>query len=418
MQSIHIQLRNWIIPVLVLVVVVVGALIYANLKFVESAPIWSDLLVPWNASSQWMSEGMNPYSEQVRLQAQELLYQRPAVVQSGEHGAQLAIPLPSLLLMLPLGLLPYDLARAVVMTFVELAFVATVLLGVHFSGWKARWPVFVLLSGFALLWMPGIQSIVTANIRVLSFLVQLLSLIFFWHGRDLLAGLLTGLAAAGSGAVFPLVIYMTVWGLREGRLNYLVGWLTMMTGLVGLSFLVLPQWLDPWLQELLRWLVEEKGLAAPAIDLNVFNPFPFSPIFSIGLGGMVLVYLLYEWTRSLGKGVSWFQWTALITIVLSQFLMLFPDTGVLFLLIPGVCLVFSSGSARWGKTAVWALAGLLLFLLAASWLVLYLSAGGEQSVLVTHGPALLVAVAMWWIRWWSVRGGISLPMDYLKITDE
>ncbi|MBN1264545.1 MAG: hypothetical protein JXA25_03570 [Anaerolineales bacterium] len=396
----------------------IGVLIFVNIRFVKTSPLWSELLTPWNAANQWLKAGKDPYSEAVRLHAQELLYNRPAVIDSGEHGCQLALPLPSLLLLLPFGLLPYELARALIMSVIEICLVLSVIVGVFFAEWKPRWPLFVMLAGFSVLWFPGIQAIVSANPRVLSLFLQLLSLLFLKQHRDLAAGLLAGLALAGLGAVLPLLVYLSIWTIKEKRFNFLFGWLAAAAVMTGLSLLIQPQWTSVWLREVLRWLSEEKGFTPVSTDLGFLNPYPFSITFSIGLAAFVLVYLFSEWKLSMGKGETWFQWTAVMTLLLSQFLTFFPTTSSHLLLLPVLSLVFAAGAARWGRSAHWFTAVLLLMLLAGSWGLFYLGGNVEESFMLFYGPVILLAAAMMWIRWWKIRGGLSLPMDYVQIPEE
>lgn len=412
------RLRRWILPILLASLVLLGGLLYVNIRFIRSSPLWSEFFTVWNAANQWIYQGLNPYSVSVRQQAQEFLYSRPAVLSSGEHGCQLAIPLPSLLLIFPFGLLPYELARALMMSLIEICLVLSVVVGLNFSEWKPHWSLFIMLAGFSVLWLPGIQAVVTTNPRILALFFQLLSLVLFKQHRDLAAGFLAGLALTGLGAVLPLLVYLTIWAVKEKRYSFFSGWLSVAAAITGISLLILPRWPAFWLRETLRWLYEEKGFSSLSADLGIFNPFPLPAAASLAVAALVLVYLFTEWRLSLGKEASWFQWTAVMTLLLSQLLAVFPNTSLHILLIPVVCMILSAGSARWGKSSAWLSAAMLIFLLAGSWGLLYLGGNIENSFALIYGPVILLAAGMWWIRWWKIRGGFSLPMDYIQIPEE
>ncbi len=62
---------------------------HPEFQIIRTGSTWSGFLVPWNAANQWLVGGENPYSDTVRIQAQEMIYNRPAVVSSGEEGCHL-----------------------------------------------------------------------------------------------------------------------------------------------------------------------------------------------------------------------------------------------------------------------------------------------------------------------------------------
>lgn len=403
--------RRVIILVLAGFIILAGLFSFLNYRFLRTAPDWSYMLTPWNAVRLWITEGFNPYGESTRMAAQDLLYGRPAVLSAGEHGTQFVYPLPAAAILLPFGLLPYEAARTAVMTLVELSLILMIVFGVLLSDWKPGGLLFLLLGGFSILWLPGLQAVVTADIRVFFLMLQFLALWLYRIKRDTAAGIVSSVAFSGPGLIFPVFVFQLVTAVRERRWNYLAGWIAALVALIGLSFRAFPNWPAAWFREMLRWMTEEHGLVSLSDFRHLLNPYPIPFVVGLLFMGLIVSYLMLEWRLAGGKGDSWNQWTLLMTVSLSQFLFLLPSISIQVALLPVLCLIFSVWDFRRGRKASWLIAGSLVLFLAYSWGWFYTA--GEGSFFLLYGPPLLAVLGLWWIRWWKLHDGLSMPMDYL-----
>ncbi len=416
-QGATVDIRRWVVWILVAILLISALLSFINYQIVRSGSTWSGFLVPWNAVNRWLVEGENPYSDSVRINAQEMIYNRPAVVSSGEEGCQLIIPVPSLLLLLPFGLLPYEIARTAWMTLTEISLILLVFLGLGLENRKPRLIILLPLIAFALLWFPSLQAVVNADLRVFFIMLQILTLWVFLKRRDVLSGILAFISYSGPGLLLPLLIFILIRSLRERRWSFMTSWIGSSLLLIILSLRIIPQWPVDWLRELLRWMIEVQGFSWPVDVEEYFNPLPFAFPVSVALMGLALVYLLMEWQISKKRSETWQLWTAGLTIVLSLILVVFPSLTNQVALIPVLILVFLGWSARWGKKTIWLIYSVLIIYLGFSWGWYY--AGLQESMSALYFvPVIFLLIALWWNRWWNIRDGLSLPMDYLNLPEE
>jgi len=94
---------------------------WANYRFAQLVPGGNDFLARWTGARAWVVEGRSPYDPEVSLNAQRMIYGRPAKLEAGEDLAHFVYPLPAMVFFAPFGLLPYPLARAAWMTLLVAA---------------------------------------------------------------------------------------------------------------------------------------------------------------------------------------------------------------------------------------------------------------------------------------------------------
>jgi hypothetical protein len=70
--------------IVVVLVILTGVLVWSNYRFSIQSPGGNDFLARWTGAHFWLTEGINPYDEQVSLEAQTMIYGRPADPTRGE----------------------------------------------------------------------------------------------------------------------------------------------------------------------------------------------------------------------------------------------------------------------------------------------------------------------------------------------
>ncbi|HHH81473.1 MAG TPA: hypothetical protein ENL35_00620, partial [Chloroflexi bacterium] len=80
---------------------------WANYRFAQLVPGGNDFLARWTGARAWVVEGRSPYDPGVSLNAQRMIYGRPAKLEAGEDLAHFVYPLPAMVFFAPFGLLPY-----------------------------------------------------------------------------------------------------------------------------------------------------------------------------------------------------------------------------------------------------------------------------------------------------------------------
>src|ERR1700694_2479606 len=114
-------------------------LVWAMDTFITSRfPGANDFYLRWRGSKAYWVEGLNPYSPQVSRIVEIGLYGAPA--RPDQYPGDFVYPFYTAILVLPLALLPYDLASAIWIVLTALFVAAAYVLTVDRFKWRApRW---------------------------------------------------------------------------------------------------------------------------------------------------------------------------------------------------------------------------------------------------------------------------------------
>lgn len=390
------------VGLLALLVALALGLTAANYQFAQRSPGGNDFLARWNAARWWLVEGVNPYDPRVSRSSQELIYGRPARPEQGEDIAHFAYPLPSMIFFGPFGLLPYDLARAIWMTILELSLPWLAILGVIQARWRVRPWMLAVLMLFAVVWYHGARAIVLGQFAVIDAVLIASSLVALQRRQDLLGGLLLALSSVKPQMPFLLIAYVLLWAVLSRRwlvAGSLVGGLAL---LYGGATLLLPDWPILWA----RQLVEYPRYTAIGSPVSVL----FSGL--AGGGGTptwvvtaaAAAYLLSEWLRGERREDARFLWTADMTLVVTNLIAFRTATTNYVVLLPALCLIFRVFDERWGRLGKVAVVGLISALVVGLWVLFLRTVTGNEENAAMYLPLPVVALlGLWWVRWWVIR---------------
>ncbi len=390
-------LRLVLLALAILVVVLLGV---ANYRFAIQEPGGNDFLVFWQGANYWLVEGGSPYDEEVARRNQELTFGRPADFEAGEDGLAFAYPFPAMIFFGPFGLLPFNLARAIWTTFLEIGLVVLAIVSIRIAGWKPSLPTFVLLVLFSVFWYHGFRSVILGQVTVLGALLIAGGLLAIKVKSDALAGILLGLAIIKPQLVYLLIPFVIIWAVH-GRRVKMIAWLTgTIAVLIAGSLLLLPDWPLQWLQRVFAY-AQYAIPVSPISYLAGIVP-RYSQQVTFMISGLLLIYLLYEWVQSMGKGDRWFQWTAGMTLAISILLYFRSGTTNFLILFPSLCIVFGTIQYRWGNPGKWFIWFTLILLTITLWLLFILTVDGYQEHSIMHVPfAFFIMTGMLWARWWN-----------------
>jgi uncharacterized membrane protein len=386
--------------VIILASIVIAGLGMANLRFSQEFPGGNDFLARWVGAHYWMQREISPYDGQVSLSAQELIYGRPAG--PGEDVAHFVYPMPAMIFFAPFGLMDYTLARTVWMTILEIALPALALIGIAIAGWRPSRAMRVILLLFSVLWYHGLRAIVVGQFAVLESLLMIGALLAIQRRNDAVAGILLGLSIAKPQMPILLLPFVFLWSIRARRWSIPL-WCgaTILFLIIGFTIL-LPEWPVEWLRQVVEY-PSYTELGPPVSIITSVIP-RASGIAAVALGGVLLLYLLWEWTQALGKPDRWFQWTSAMTITVTNLVAIRTATTNYVVLLPVLILVFSTLRERWGEASRPAIFGIIAVLLIGLWWLFLSTVEGN-----VEGPAMylplpiLAFTGLWWTRWWAVR---------------
>lgn len=379
----------------------IAGLASANYQFVLNSPGGNDFLARWTGARYWLTEGVNPYDPEVSLAAQRMIYGRAADRSAGEDVAHFVYPLPAMIFFAPFGLLSYPLARALWMTVLEIGLPLIAFLGVFIARWKpSRWLLgfFILFSIF---WYPGLRSVIVGQFAVIEAVLLAGALLAIQREADGLAGLLIGLSIAKPQMAYLLIPFILIWSISARRWQIVFWTVGTLAVLIGVSIWIMPDWPLLWLRQLVDY-PNYTHLGSPLSISLSFLP-RGNQVAVLLLSGAAVVYLLWEWFRAMRKGLPWFQWTAAMTLVMTNLISPRTATTNYVVLLVAFAVAFKAWEDRWegGRWLTW---GTLLALLAGLWVLFLLTVEGNVEDPIMYLPVPYLSFAMLlWTRWWTVK---------------
>ncbi len=383
------------------VALLLGALTFANYRFSTQAPGGNDFLARWVGARAWVVDGRSPYDPQVSLESQQRIYGRPADPAQGEDVAHFVYPLPSMIFFAPFGLLPYPLARALWMTLLEVGLLLLPILSLRIHRWQPSPAMLAVLLLFSLLWYHGVRSVIVGQFAVIEAVLMIGALFAIQRREDSLAGILLGLSIAKPQMPFLLIPFVLLWGISRRRWALVLTTLISIAALMTGSLVLMPDWPIQWMRQLLEY-PSYTALGSPIAILVDYLPRGGEFLTAV-LTLLLLIYLIWEWILALRKDDRWFQWTAAMTLVITNLIALRTATTNFVVLIEALILIFAVWTIRWpqgGRLSVY----LVLLAFGVGLWVLFLRtvSGNIESPLMYFPLPFLTFFGLLWVRWWAI----------------
>jgi hypothetical protein len=390
----------------VLIVVASGTLLIAlgwvNYQFSLDSPGGNDFLARWVGARNWVQEGVSPYAPEVSLEAQQLIYGRAANPEKGEDVAHFVYPLPSMLFFAPFGFLPYNYARATWMTLLQVLLPVLILIGIRLARWEPkRWQMMSLML-FSILWYHGFRSVIVGQFAVIEAVLLAGGLLLIQQNQDGLAGVVLGLSIAKPQMSFLILPFIAIWAISRRRWSLLAWTYGSVIVLIGLSLAVLPGWPLDWIRQLLEYPGYTE-IGPPVSIIAEGFPRIREPL-NLALTGIAVAYLLWEWILSWGKSNRWFQWTAAMTLVITNLIAFRTATTNYVVLLPALCLMFGTFHARWGSRGSHLTWFVLIGILIGLWVLFLQTVQGNTESRWMYLPLpFITLLGLLWVRWWAVE---------------
>jgi len=384
------------------VLIVLIALTIANFRFSEELPGGNDFLGRWMGARYWVQDGISPYDPRVSRASQQLIYGRAVDREAGEDIQDFLYPFPAMIFFAPFGALPYTLARAIWMTILEIGLPILALIGIAIADWKPRRGVLISLLLFSVLWYQGTRAIIIGQFAVIEALLMAGALLAVKRGRDPLAGILLGLSIAKPQMAVLLIPFVFLWAAYARRWLIIAWGVGTIAGLLAVSVLLLPDWPLMWLRQLIEH--PTYTVIGPPVEI-LADAFPsMSGVIAVALGGALALYLFWEWAKAAGKPDRWFQWTAALTIVITNLVAFRTATTNYVVLLPALCLVFAVLADRWGTKGDVVILLMMAFILVGTWALFLATVEGNVEHPIMYLPLpILTLLGLWWARWWAIR---------------
>lgn len=353
----------WLIVASMLVCFLV---LWLGLRFFvfTNATFEADFYTFWLGGRSVFLEGQSPYRPEVTLQSQMSILGRKA--NANEDQLAFAYPPYSLLLIFPTIWmdLPWALSYWLAFNLVLVFGACTYLLG------KA--PRWVLL--FVLFYYPLVYSLIIGNfttILIALLMITISAIVFGFTPTTLTQGILGVLLAwttVKPQFTWLIILFILIFAVKNHLKVFWLSFLAGLAGMVGFSFLLVPNWATEWVQRLTEYSAYID--TTPLMFLLPENIFPANIAHGVGLlfgviGGGVTLWLFYRWW--LGKLDEFYivTWICLF----SSFIQPNPTSGNhLIFLIPILI---------WSSRQFWHSRGLVIGTwvgcVVLSWLMFFLS---------------------------------------------
>lgn len=371
--------------------VAVLLLAFANYRFALQQPGGNDFLARWTGAHSWVVEGINPYDPAVSLAAQEMIYGREADPAAGEDVAHFVYPLPAMLFFAPFGLLPYTLARALWMTLLEVSLPLLVFLSLRMLEWtpgKGLLAFFVLFSVF---WYHGVRTIVVGQFAAVEAVLMLLALLLYHRKQDTAAGISLALTIAKPQMAFLLIPFMIVHAVSGRRWRFVLASAGAFAVLMLASELLLPGWLQDWIQQL-RDYPAYTSIGSP---VSILAGFVRGAEQEINIVLMIILTggMLWSWVQACRGGKEFFLRAAMLTLVVTNLIAFRTATTNYVVLLPVLLYIFNDWIERSSRCGTVVVVLTMVALLVGLWVLFLLTVDGNIEGALPYLPLPLLTLA-------------------------
>lgn len=388
-------------------------LIAANYGFAARATGDNDFLPGWVAARAWLTSGTNPYESSVAVEAQEMIYGRPANIEDNESQALFLYPLWAILLYIPLSLVPYPLALALWMTILELGIPLVVWICTRLMRWRVSPRILIGVMLFSIFSYHGMRAIVTGQFAVIEAILVVGALLAIQDRRDILGGILLALSLTKPHFALPLVLFVILWSISTQRWRLLAVTVLTPVLLLGLTAILSRSWVLMWLRSLTAY-AQAVDFLPPILKIGVdIGAVGFWT--ALGLSAALMIYLVVEWWLALEKQDHWFHWTAALTLVITSLITIRTSSANLLLMTPALVIILKiwlDRSKGAGSLPAFVI-GMLVML--GTWALFMFTSGQPYESPILFLPLPLVGLfGLLWSRWWVVSGpGALVDSDLL-----
>ena len=378
--------------------ILIAILTAANYRITPQLSGGESFRVKWMGARSYLFEHSNPYTLESAKETQIAIYGHLA--RADEYPYRLDTPFYLLVFYFPLALIEnFDLARALWMSFAEIALFGVGFLSIYLAEWKisrTNLALFFLALFFSFY---GAYPLMETSDAIFTALILFLALIAYREKWDEVLGVLLifSISTLQNGGLLFFFILFLVFSAKRWRV-FSVFAMTLSVFL-AVSLIFLSDWLLPFAGALRDNAEIGQGfLLSETLQLWRDDGALIVSIASI-LKWIFLLILILEWRTARNKKISHILWVASLSIILVPFFNISITAALLPALFLPLALLLKTAQSRW-KNAKFFIPLSFLFLLFA-WLI-FLRAPHATEIL-TFALPLALLLALYWMRWWLIR---------------
>ena len=393
--------ERWIVVGLV-VALLVADVIATRQLLTSRFPGHNDFMVPWEAARGFWINNVPVYSQRSTDNIQTRIYGRP--VGEEKFPNYFSYPFYAIGEMLPFVFLPYDWASAAWMVTLEACLVGALFLLLDLYRWKPGPLLLALLVVWTLAVYPAARSLILGQVSTSVYLLEVLALWALLRRHDRLAAVALAVSTLKPQMGFLIVPFLLLWALSRRRLGFVRIFVVTFVLLVGLSFVLQPNWIVGWLFELRRY--ESYTAVGSPVWVIAQHTLRLGSTGELLLGLPFYALALWSWYGVIVRRQNerW-MWAVAVTLAVTH--LVAPRTATPHFILYAVPLIFyCTVLARRGR-GLWAVV-LLLVTLILPWLHFVATVQGEFEAPATYVPIPFLSIlALWQTRrlWW--RDGLA-----------
>ncbi len=367
--------------------------------FTSKVPGANDFYPRWKGSQLFWQDGIDPYSQTATEAIQRGLYGRLAT--PDEDQVLFVYPFYTIFLLWPLVSLDYAWVQAIWLVVVQFSIIGGVILGLRL----VNWPVPLWLLAVILLWSVifynSTRTIILGQFAGPIFLGMIACLLALKHDRDWLAGVLLSWTTLKPQMSYLLIPALLLWGIGQRRWRFVAGFGIAMGLLVGVSFILLPNWLTSFVDQV-GYYPDYTITGSPLwVITGYYWPQLGKPVETV-LIVLLVGYLLWQWRKLPGLPADSTEFLVIISLTLiitNMIIVRTATTNYIIMYLPLLLVLKNiSDNQRWGKLIITLL---IVFGTVGMWFLFLTTMQGDLEHPITYLPlpfALLFALI-----WGDVR---------------
>lgn len=261
--------------------------------FTSKVPGANDFYPRWRGTQLYWQEGIDPYSQEATEAIQRDMYGGRLAYDS-EDQVLFVYPFYIVLFIWPLIKTDYLWVQAIWLVLVQFSLITAVILNLKLFEWKMSPWLLALTLFWSVIFYNSTRTIILGQFAGLIYLWIVGTLLALKYDKDVLAGILISLTTIKPQMSYLLIPALLIWALGQRRWRFIGSSFVTMLVLVGASFLLQPDWLFSFIDQVLNY----PGYTITGSPLWVITGYFFpqlgKPVEYLMIGGL-LIYLFWQW---------------------------------------------------------------------------------------------------------------------------
>ena len=368
--------HRWSLILVSILVVIISFLNFVVFfQFVKNSPGGNDSIPRWIGTRAWLFEGINPYSDEVNLRAQQMIYGRPAMMDEDQH--KFVYPFYVILFYIPIAWLNFEWGRTIYMMVIEGAIIIMVVMTVRtYKLSLPRWLMTITII-ISVLNYHSIRTIVLWQLAAISALLITLALWGIVNKHDILAGICLAMASIKPQMVFLIIPIVFLLGILFRRWKISLSLLGTLLFLFIVSVILLPTWFSDMVHQMIDY--ESYTHTVSPLNLLTHRIFPvLGDKVEIFLILLLLAWLIFEWTRVKNVESDQFLWTFSLSLVITNLIVVRTATTNYLMMFPALIYIIQKiAKSQFSQKNIWILM-IELILFIGTWILFFITVQGRE----------------------------------------